>query len=123
MSLPPQPVYLTRDLMQTGKVTLDGSGNGTIPFFVGGYEIWEITGAALTTTQSLTATQMPQVLFYRGQPLPANAESASYQGNYVTFSGLIRLYSAEYLTVALNNGVPASVATVTLRGTIKKRIA
>lgn len=115
-------VYQELHLSRVGQTTLDGSGNGSMIFQVGGYEIWDVTGATLTTNQSLTSTTVPIATFYRNIAVPQNQVSASYNGVKNNFRGSVKLWTGEWLTVTLAGGIASSVATVTIEGTILKRI-
>ena len=115
-------LYDQRHLSAVGQAKLDGSGNGTMLFQVGGYEIWDVTGATLTTTQSTSTTPIPTVTFYRGIAIPQNQVSTAYNGARNNFRGSVKLWTGQWLTVTLLAGVAASTATITLDGTILKRI-
>lgn len=114
--------YQEQHLSRVGRAVLDGSGNGSMLFQVGGYEIWSVTSAVLTTDQSVTTTPIPQVTFYRGIAVPQNQVSTSYNGARNNFRGEVKLWTGLWLTVVLSAGVASSVATITIEGTLLKRI-
>jgi len=116
-------LYTHLNLARSGTVTLDAGGGGQMVFTVGGYEEWNVEGATLTTNQSLTSIIVPQALFYRNLAIPQNQESATYNGVICNFRGSIRMWTGEQLIVALSNGVPGSIATVTISGDIERRVA
>lgn len=115
-------VYQELHLSRRGQVKLDGSGNGSMIFQVGGYEIWNVTSATLTTDQALTSTVIPTATFYRNTAIPQNQASAAYNGVKNNFRGSVKLWTGEFLTVTLAGGVANSTATVVIEGTIWKRV-
>lgn len=120
--LQPPGLWQQQHLSRVGQTALDGSGNASMIFQVGGYEIWDVQSATLTTNQALSSVKVPQAYFYRNIAIPQNQQSASYNGVINTFRGSVKLWTGEWLTVTLIGGVPAAVVTVTIEGVIMKRV-
>lgn len=104
-------------LYETGRVFLDGSGNGTVRLSPGiGRERWLITFINITCTQ-VNATVVPTMTMYRSSPVPQNRIGGSYNGLGDTNStDQILLNMGEDVYFVWTGGDPGAEAVVRIEG-------
>lgn len=110
-------------LRRGGSVVLDAGGNGTVTIFPDtGWQTWEVERVTVRTNQGATQTPYPQAeLFVDLAPVASSSRGATASGQNDVFDasgGPIRVGSADGLTIAWTGGVPGSIATVTVTGTM-----
>ena len=100
-----------------GRVTLDGSGNGTVTLQPPGFQTWNVTVINVRTTQSVTTTPIPQCTVYLGTKGDGQIVAQTYMGNRSTATGSIIVQPSQPLLIEWTGGVAGSTATVSLYGT------
>ena len=100
-----------------GSVTLDGSGNGTVTFYVtySSNHKWVIADVVLATNQSSTQAPYPTATAYYGGQQVGVSEGATWTGNQDIMRGIIEM-TDEALNVAFTGGLAGSVATAVIEG-------
>lgn len=115
---------MTTQVLDTyGTVTLDASGNGTVTLAPEGFRTWIVTSLNVRTSQGVTQTPVPQCTVYLGSKSPGQIRVQTWMGNRATAGGgePLVVQPSQPLIVEWTNGVPASVATVSLFGTMSMR--
>ncbi|KUM82365.1 hypothetical protein AQI94_41970 [Streptomyces pseudovenezuelae] len=111
-----------QQLDENDHVTLDASGNGTVTFQPDAFRTWNVTSINVRTTQGVTQTPVPQVTVYLGDKSPGQIVSQSWMGNRATAGGSpLWVQPSQRLIVEWTNGVPGTVATASLFGTMDMR--
>lgn len=108
-------------LDEQGSVTLDGSGNGTVTLQPEGFRTWTVTTINVRTTQGITEVPIPQCTVYLGSIGDGQIVSQTWMGNRAPAVGSLVVQPSTLLIVQWTNGVPGSVATVSLYGTMSMR--
>lgn len=108
-------------LYDSVRVTLDGSGTGTVRFGPSRPgERWRVTSVSVSTS---TNTNTPVAKVYRGTPAPGAFISGTYDGALDTDPELNELlWAGEYLSVQWTGGDSGATATATYRGTVETRM-
>ena len=108
-------------LVDSARVTLDGSGTGTVRFGpTRPGERWHVTSVSVSVS---TNTSTPVAKVYRGNVGPGTFISGTYDGALDTDPQLNeQLWPGEYLSVQWTGGDSGATATATYRGTIETRM-
>lgn len=123
---------ITGNLKQSGSVTLDSNGNGTISFSPQhARQRWEVTGVVVFTNQASTAIPVPQAtVAVNGVSFgaatvtsPGQSLGSSWSGSKDTFSGQADVGPCDQMEVVFTAGIPGSIAYANLRGTYYTRTA
>lgn len=108
-------------LDEQGSVTLDGSGNGTVTLAPESFRTWQVTTINVRTTQGITEVPVPQCTVYLGSIGDGSIVAQTWMGNRATAQGNTLVQPSQPLIIQWTNGVPGSVATVSLYGTMSMR--
>lgn len=104
-----------------GQVTLNASGYGVVTLQPPGFRTWTVTAINVRTNQGPAETPVPQCTVYRGG-VGGTVIAQTYMGNRATASGAAEVFQpTQPLVTEWANGVPGSVATVYLSGTMDMR--
>jgi hypothetical protein len=111
------------DILDTyGHVTLDAAGHGTVTLTPEGFRTWTVTGISIRTDQGVTQTPIPQCTVYLGSVGPGQIVTQTWTGSRATAGGSpIVVQPSQPLIVEWTGGIPGSVATVSLYGTMTMR--
>lgn len=108
-------------LSTSGLVTLDASGYGLVTLAPESFRTWTVTTINVRTNQGTTTTPVPQCTVYLGALGAGNIVAQTWMGNRATATGSTLVQPSQPLLVEWSNGVPGSVATVALYGTMEMR--
>lgn len=108
-------------LDESGTVTLNGSGNGEVSLAPESFRTWLVTSINVRTDQGVTTTPVPQCTVYLGSKSPGQIIAQTWMGNRSTAVGSTLVQPSQPLIIEWTNGVPGSVATVSLYGTMSMR--
>jgi spore maturation protein SpmB len=111
----------TQVLDEPGFVTLDASGNGTVTLAPESFRTWQVTTINVRTDQGPTQVPVPQCTVYLGSIGDGQIKAQTWMGNRSTAVGNILVQPSQPLIIQWTNGVPGSVATVSLYGTMSMR--
>ena len=102
-------------LYDSARVTLDGSGNGTVVFGPQRPNTkWIVKGVSVQTS---TTTLMPKANVYRGTVNPGTFITGTYDGGNDADNALNEtLWPGEYISVRWTGGDPGAQATAAYRG-------
>ncbi|MFB7137425.1 hypothetical protein ACFCZY_38580 [Streptomyces sp. NPDC056237] len=104
----------------SGSVTLDASGHGVVQLAPESFRTWLVTTNNVATTQDPTQTPVPQVRVFLGG-VGGQRVAQSWMGNQSTATGSTLVQPSQPLVIEWVNGVPGSVATAWLYGTMTMR--
>jgi hypothetical protein len=105
----------------SGSVTLNASGGGTVTLQPPSFRTWTVTTINVRTTQGVTQTPVPQCTVYLGAKGDGEITAQTWMGNRATATGSITVQPSQPLLVEWTGGVPGTVATVSLLGTMTMR--
>lgn len=105
----------------SAQVTLDASGNGSVSLAPKSFRTWQVTTINVRTSQGVTDTPVPQCTVYLGSIGDGQIIAQTWMGNRSTAGGNLLVQPSQPLIVEWSNGVPGSVATVSLYGTMSMR--
>lgn len=112
----------TQKLDEQGHVTLDASGNGVVTLQPESFRTWNVTAINVRTSQGITATPVPQCTVYLDSRDPGQIVAQTWMGNRASAGGNpLEVQPSQHLIVEWTNGVPGSVAYVSLYGTMSMR--
>lgn len=111
----------TQILDEQGTVTLDASGNGMVTLAPESFRTWQVTTINVRTSQGITQVPVPQCTVYLGSIGDGQIIAQTWMGNRATATGNTLVQPSQPLIIQWTNGVPASVATVSLYGTMSMR--
>jgi hypothetical protein len=105
-----------------GSVTLNASGYGVVVLTPEGFRTWSVTGINVRTDQSVTATPIPQCTVYLGSVGPGQIVAQTWTGNRGSAGGSpVTVQPSQPLITEWTGGIPGSLATVSLYGTMIMR--
>lgn len=102
-------------------VTLDANGYGLITMQPEGFRTWTVTTINVRTNQGVTVTPIPQCTVYLGSIGPGQIVAQTWMGSRATATGRTIVQPSQQLLIEWTNGVPGSVATVSLYGSMSMR--
>jgi hypothetical protein len=112
----------TQVLDDFDSVTLDASGYGLITMQPEGFRTWTVETINVRTDQGITTTPIPQCTVYLGGIGPGQIVAQTWMGNRAPASGTpVTVQPSQPLLIEWTNGVPGSVATVSLYGKMTMR--
>ncbi len=104
-------------LDEFARVTLNGSGNGTVSLGPrNSRQVWNVTNLAVFTTSTVN---VPTATAYHGTPSPGSSLGGTYDGNNDSTGIAAMLYPGQQLSVQWTGGDAGAVATVSLYGTLE----
>ena len=109
-----------QQLDETGFVTLNAAGYGTVTLAPESFRTWTVTAINVRTSQTPTQTPVPQCTVYRGS-VGGTIVAQTYMGNRSTAVGSTVVQPSQPLVVEWTNGIPGTTATVWLDGTMDMR--
>jgi hypothetical protein len=115
-------------LRQSGSVTLDANGNGTVTLgpLPRGPAYWHVTGLIAQTTrvvggQVVSAgglAPIPKFQVYRNQATADNSLGLTYDGSFTTAQADEQITRGETLLFVWTGGAANDIATVVVTGTM-----
>lgn len=111
---------MSQKIYDSSKVTLDGSGNGTVTLGPGRPNMrWVIKGISVQVSSNVNE---PVANIYRGSVNPGSFISGTYNGSNDADNELNEtLYPGEFLTVQWTDGDSGAQATASYRGELITR--
>ena len=104
-----------------GSVTLDANGYGVVSLNPEGFRTWVVTTTSVRTDQAIDAAPVPQCTVYLGSIGPGQIIAQTWMGNRATATGRTVVQPSQPLITEWTNGIPGSLATVSLYGTMSMR--
>lgn len=102
------------------RVTLDAAGYGVVSLAPESFRTWNVTAINVRTDQGITETPVPQCTVYLGA-IGGLIIAQTWMGNRSTATGNTLVQPSQPLVIEWTNGVPGSVATAYLYGTMNMR--
>jgi surface antigen len=111
-----------QQLDEQGHVTLNAAGLGVVTLQPQSFRTWNVTAINVRTDQGITVTPIPQCTVYLGDRSPGQIVAQTWMGNRASAGGNpLTVQPSQQLIVEWTNGVPGTVAYVSLNGTMSMR--
>ncbi len=101
---------------RSGRVVLDGSGNGTITFDVQHANQRWLLESVVVSQSGASPGVFPQVTLNVGGSNQGNSQGASWFGNQETFQGSIDMTAGDTLTVQFATGTAGATCSAVIDG-------